>query len=303
MGKIRIKTLGTEGEEAQKAKQAEKRKQKKLRKLAKVKQAGKVPGLKGEEKEVSLERDKKKREVAKAFEKKVEDKPVTDREKKERGEEAEKEKKPKRKAVKKKAEPVTRVRSKRCQKVAKLVDPVKVYKLEEAVELVKKTSGVSFDESVEVHMNVTEKGVKTSLTFPYFTGKKRKVAICDEKVLAQIEKGNLDFDVLLAKPDNMAKLAKFAKILGPKGLMPNPKQGTITADPEKTKKEIEGGKQEIKTEEKAALIHTVIGKVSQSKGELLENLSALIDAVDPNKIEKMVLTSTMGPGIKVEVKV
>jgi len=312
MGKIRIKILGTEEEEDQKAKQAEKRRQKKLREQAKGKdekapslKKGKsdveaTPGKKKAEEKVDLERKKKKKEVAAAFEEKPKDEKIKETEDKPKADK-QKEEKIEKKEVKK--EPVVKTRTKRYQSAAKLIDPTKLYKPEEALELAIKTSTTSFDGSVEAHLNVVEKGIKASLTFPHSTGKTKRVVICDDKVLAEIEKGKLDFDVLLAEPIFMSKLAKFAKVLGPKGLMPNPKQGTVTTDPQNSKKEIEGGKQVIKTEPKAPIIHTIIGKVSQPKKELMENLSALIGAIDPNKIEKMVLSTTMGPSIKVEVGV
>jgi large subunit ribosomal protein L1 len=99
----------------------------------------------------------------------------------------------------------------------------------------------------------------------------------------------------------MKKLNKFAKILGPKGLMPNPKNGTLTDDPKKRKKELESGKTQVKTESKAPLMHVVIGKTSSDSKKLSENLNALVTAVDPKRIKKLTLASTMSPGIKVEL--
>lgn len=297
MGKIKVVQLGTEEEERLKKKRAEKREQKKLRKQAKKKK----------KEDLKIEREAKKKAAKEAFEKKEEEKEekkeVKKEEKKEIEKEEKKEVKEEKKEVKKEEKKAkVKVRTKRYQKAAKSIDKNKLYSLSEAIELVKKTSTVNFDASIEAHINTTEKGLKTSLTFPYPTGKKKKVVICNDKVLGEIEKGKIDFDVLIAEPSFMAKLAKFAKILGPKGLMPNPKQGTISEDPEKTRKEIEKGKTLIKTEPKALIIHTTIGKVSQAKKEILENLKELIKVVKPAKIKKLVLSSSMGPGVKVKVK-
>ncbi len=123
----------------------------------------------------------------------------------------------------------------------------------------------------------------------------------DEAVMAKIKSGQIDFDVLLASPKMMPKLVSYARILGPKGLMPNPKEGTVTADPEKKAKELVKAGVKIKTEKKAPLIHTVFGRASQKQSELEANLEALIRAVGRHNIKKLVIASTMGPGIIVNL--
>ena len=193
-------------------------------------------------------------------------------------------------------------RSRRYQQARALVDRTITYPLDQAIALVKKTSVTRFDASVEAHLNVTETGLKAEIQFPHSTGRTTKVAIADDKILEDVAAGKFDFDVLLATPDMMPKLAKLAKILGPKGLMPNPKSGTITQDPEKKKKEMEGGKTLVRTEPKSPLVHVVIGKVSMKEAELAANFTALIKGLLPHNVLKFTLSSTMGPGIKVNLE-
>ena len=116
-----------------------------------------------------------------------------------------------------------------------------------------------------------------------------------------IKAGKIEFDVLLATPDMMPKLAKLAKILGPKGLMPNPKQGTLIADPKAKKKELESGKITIRSERKAPLIHIVIGNTKMDTKNLVENLQSLLDVLK-DKMIKVSLAATMSPGVKVAVE-
>ena len=116
-----------------------------------------------------------------------------------------------------------------------------------------------------------------------------------------LEKGKIDFNILLATPQMMTKLAKYAKILGPKGLMPNPKSGTITDNPQDLAEKM-AGKVQFRAEAQQPLIHQIIGKVDDSQKNLEENFQTLIQAVGPKNIQKAVITSTMGPGIKVSVE-
>lgn len=192
-------------------------------------------------------------------------------------------------------------RSRRYQHARSLVDRTKNYPLSQAIELLQKTSITHFDGSVEAHLTVIETGLKAEIPFPHATGRTTKVAIADDKVLEDISAGKFDFDVLLSTPDMMPKLAKLAKILGPKGLMPNPKSGTITPDPEKKKAEMEAGKTLVRTEPKAPLVHVVVGKVSMKPEALVANITALINGLAPRNLLKLTLSSTMGPGIKVDL--
>jgi large subunit ribosomal protein L1 len=118
--------------------------------------------------------------------------------------------------------------------------------------------------------------------------------------LAQLEAGTIDFDVLITEPRFMPKLAKHARVLGPKGLMPNPKNGTITDNPEAKRKELEGGKVTLKTEKKAPLMHVLLGKTDMETKDLVENLNALLEAVK-GKAVKASVTATMSPSVKVAV--
>jgi large subunit ribosomal protein L1 len=192
-----------------------------------------------------------------------------------------------------------KVRSKKYQAVRAQLDKTKAYDPAQAIALVKKFSYAKFDASVETHIVVKEVGTSVNLTLPHSTGKSINVVIANDEVLAEVEKGNINFDVLLASPELMPKLAKLAKILGPKGLMPNPKNGTLTPKPELKKKELEAGTFTLKTEKKAPLMHLVIGKVSMDDKVLEENLLTIIRALK-NKIVKIVIAPSMGPAIRVD---
>ena len=194
-----------------------------------------------------------------------------------------------------------RVRSRRYKLARSRVDRTKPYPIPEAIDLVKKTSIARFDGTISAHLNLNEEKVSADVTFPHSTGKQARVAIATDALIKKIEEKKIDFDVLLATPNTMKKIAKVAKILGPMGLMPNPKTGTVTDDPKKRKKELESGTTQVKTEGKAPLMHVVIGKTSLDTKKLTENLKALVITVDTKRIMKLTLASTMSPGVKVEL--
>lgn len=239
-------------------------------------------------------------------------------------------------AVKPKGEtPVTRPRierrGKKYQEAAKLVDKNKVYSLKEALDLAIKTSPTKFDASVEIHARLgvdprqADQNIRTTLVLPNGNGKTVKVAVfapldvCkvakaagadiaeDEEFLRQLEKGLIDFDVLIAVPQYMPKLGKFARLLGPKGLMPNPKAGTVTTDVEKAVKESKAGKIEYRVD-KQAVVHIGIGKVSFGAEKLEENAKVFLDSLKAQKpaslkgsyIKSIFITTTMGPSIQIE---
>lgn len=183
------------------------------------------------------------------------------------------------------------------------VDSQKKYGIEEAVKLVKATNITKFVSTVTLHVNLVAKDAPTrvEITFPFAAGAAKRVAIVTDELLAQIEKGKIDFDILVTSPAFMPKLAKFAKLLGPKGLMPSPKAGTVAADPEKKAKEFEGGKSVVKAEAKFPLMHVTVGKINQPELELIANIKALLDAVKLRNITKATLASTMSPGIKLQL--
>jgi len=189
-------------------------------------------------------------------------------------------------------------RGKKYQAVRAQLDKTKLYEPQEALELVKKLSYSKFVGSIEAHVVVKEVGMSVDLSLPHSTGKSLKVEIVNKDLLAKIEAGEIDFDVLLATPEFMPKLAKLAPILGPKGLMPNPKNGTLTPNPELKKKALEAGNFTLKTEKKAPLMHLIIGKTDMSTKDLLENLMTLLKALE-NKVLKMSIAASMSPGIKV----
>ena len=199
-----------------------------------------------------------------------------------------------------------KVRGKKYQEAVKLIDKAKLYPLADAVKLVKQTSITKFDATVELHiaLNPATLGDKTdyrgSVTLPHGTGKQVRVLVADDAIIAEITAGKINFDILVAHPTMMPKLAKVARILGPKGLMPNPKTGTVTTDVEKRVKELSHGQVNFKTEPDNPLIHMSIGKVSFEDKQLKDNIEAVIAAIGRGKFARITLSSTMGPGIKVQ---
>ncbi len=193
-----------------------------------------------------------------------------------------------------------RVRSKRYQEVKAKVDRNKSYSTPEAIRLVKETSYSKFDGSVEAHLVIKKLGLSVSVTLPHSAGKEKRVEIASDETLKKIQGNKIDFDILVATPEMMPKLVPFARILGPKGLMPNPKNGTLVPDIKKAKS-VGGNTITVKTEKEAPLIHTVIGKVSQKEDELADNLNAIIKAVSEKQIAKAYLKATMGPAIRLKI--
>lgn len=186
-----------------------------------------------------------------------------------------------------------------------LTDKNKTYPALEALELLKKTSYTKFDGSVDVHVSLTpskknEDVIRGTVVLPHGTGRERRVVIINDEMIEKIEKGWLDFDVAVASPDMMPKLAKLAKILGPKGLMPNPKAGTVTTDPAKAAEELKGGRVEYKTDT-LGNIHQAIGKVSWANEKLAENLETFVVALPKNRIKSVTVAPTMGAGAKVQL--
>lgn len=181
------------------------------------------------------------------------------------------------------------------------IDKNKSYSLKEALELLKKIKIGKFDETVELHINTTEAGISGTVKLPHGTGKEIRVAIADDSVLAEVEKGKINFDILISTPANMPKLGKVAKVLGPRGLMPNPKNGTISDNPQEAMKKFQGGLISFKTESKMPLMHLTVGKISFGDDKLSENIKTIITAVKEDRIQKVTLKSTMSPGIKLAI--
>lgn len=193
-----------------------------------------------------------------------------------------------------------KVRSRQYIKVRALIDKTKTYSFNQALELVKKTNLSKFDPTIEVHINTLEKGIKGNVVLPHDLGKELKVAVVTDQLLEEIEAGKINFDVLISQPSFMPKLAKLAKILGPKGLMPNPKNGTISENPEEAVKKFSGTLQ-FKTEGDFPIIHSVLGKGSFAEKKLAENFQALINAIGVVKIKSVYLKATMSPSVRVEI--
>jgi large subunit ribosomal protein L1 len=203
--------------------------------------------------------------------------------------------------VETKVKKASKGRSKTYISVRRNVDRTKYYTVKKAVELVTKTSYSKFPGTVVADITTKDDKISLEVAFPHSTGKTTKVAIATDALLKKVEKGQIDFDILIAAPDMMGKIAKFARVLGPKGLMPNPKNKTVTDKPEARKKELEGGKTTIKTEKKMPLMHVIVGKTDQPAIELIANIEHLIKVLDPKKIKKLTLSATMSPGVKVDL--
>ena len=224
---------------------------------------------------------------------------------------------------------------KRYSECLKAYDKTKVYEVGEAIDVVLNTSKAKFDETVEFHVRLgvdpkqADQQVRGVIVLPNGTGKKVKVLVIAkgekadaaqeagadfvgaEELVMKIQKENwFDFDTVITTPDMMGVVGRIGKLLGPKGLMPNPKSGTVTPDVAKAVKDVKAGKVEYRLD-KTAVIHCVIGKKSFGKEKLLENFNALLDAVVKAKpaaakgtyIKSISLASTMGPGVKVSTKI
>ncbi len=208
---------------------------------------------------------------------------------------------------------------KRYREAAKLVDKTKAYPLAEALELAVATSKTKFDSSIELHVNLgvdpkqADQNVRDTVVLPAGTGKNIRVeAIADdasaEKLFAKLDKSETDFDVLIATPAMMPKLGKYARLLGPRGLMPNPKSGTVSQNIEEAVKLAKAGRVEYRVDQ-AGIIHLSIGKASFGGAKLLQNAEAVLASIRAAKpaslkgiyIKSAHVTSTMGPGIKLEI--
>ena len=225
-------------------------------------------------------------------------------------------------------------KGKKYVEVSKLVEKNKLYTSEEAVKLVKETNPAKFDASVELAMRLNldtkkaDQQLRGALVLPNGTGKTKKVLVLargaqaeaareagadyvgDMDMIAKIEQENwFDFDVIIATPDMMPVLGKLGKLLGPKGLMPNPKTGTVTMDTAKAVKEVKGGRVEYRTDSYGN-VHVLVGKVSFTEEQLLENIKAFVSLIMKSKpsvvkgeyIKNISVSSTMGPCIKIDSK-
>ncbi len=223
-------------------------------------------------------------------------------------------------------------RGKKFQEAAKLVEVEKLYTIAEAIELTTKTSPVKFDATVELHIRLgvdprqADQNLRDTIVLPAGTGKTIRIAVFadediakealkagadvagNEEFLAQLDKGVIDFDVLIATPNVMARLSKYARVLGPKGLMPNPKSGTVTTDVTKAVTQAKAGKVEYRVDS-TGIVHLGVGKVSFGTQKLAQNVEAVVASIKQNKpsslkgtyVKSVIFTTTMGPSIKVAV--
>ncbi len=222
-------------------------------------------------------------------------------------------------------------RSKKYLQALEKIDKTKLYTKEEAVKLVKETNVANFDASVEVAMRLNldtkkvDQQLRGAVVLPNGTGKTKRVLVLakgekakeaeeagaefvgDVDLISKIEQENwLDFDIIIATPDMMPALGKIGKLLGPKGLMPNPKVGTVTNDIAKAVSEVKKGRIEYRTDS-YGIVHAIIGKVSFDESKLLENLNAFVELILKSKpstakgiyVKSIAISSTMGPGIKI----
>jgi large subunit ribosomal protein L1 len=224
-------------------------------------------------------------------------------------------------------------KSKRYASLVEKIDKKKAYSVEEAVKLVKSTTSAKFDETVEVAMNMNldtrkaDQQLRGAVVLPNGTGKSHKVLVLakgdqakaakdagadfvgDADLIEKIEKENwFEYDVIIATPEMMPMLGKIGKILGPKGLMPNPKTGTVTIDVKKAVEDTKKGKVEYRTDS-FGNIHGIIGKASFDEAKLVENLNAFVStilklkpaSVKGNYVKNISISSTMGPGVKLDL--
>jgi len=226
----------------------------------------------------------------------------------------------------------TMAQGKRIKKTYEGIDPVQAYEAAAAVKLVKARATAKFDETVEVSMNLNidprkaEQNIRGTVLLPRGTGKSLRVAVFAkgerakeaeaagadvvgaEDLAEKVQGGTIDFDRCIATPDMMAVVGRLGKVLGPRGLMPNPKLGTVTANVAEAVKAAKGGQVEFRAE-KAGIVHAGIGKASFTEDALVENLKAFVGAISRAKptgvkgayIKRVSLSSTMGPGVKLDM--
>ena len=297
MGKVRINTIGDEKAEQKQAAAAKAKAAKKAEAKAQTDKAGNYT----ETSKTVTEEESKKTQSSVA----------TDSVKTSIAKEAmeDKAKKTTAHVAVKKASPRGSKHSKKYNDVVVKVDKTKSYPLSDAVELLSEVHLAKFDETVELHINTDKTGISGTVTLPHGTGKQVRVAIvapsqdaqAADNLIKEIESGSINFDVLIATPDAMPRLGRIAKILGPRGLMPNPKNGTVTQKPEEAAKQYAGGQINFKSESKMPIIHMSVGKLSFKKDQLVENITVALDAVQNKNIKDITLKSTMSPGIKIQI--
>ena len=196
---------------------------------------------------------------------------------------------------------VEKIRGKKYQEVKSKIEIGKNYSVKDAVKLVKETSYSKFEGTMELHLVVKKIGSFMQVTLPHSTGKTKKIEVASDDTIAKLRTGKIDFDILLSTADMMPKLVAFAKVLGPKGLMPNPKNGTIIKNAKEADK-FGGNSINLKTEKDAPLIHTIVGKSKQDDKKLVENIETILKSLGGEKqVVRAYLKSTMSPSVKLAV--
>lgn len=197
---------------------------------------------------------------------------------------------------------VARKRSNKYKAMAKQVKKDELYAVKDAVETLAKLAAKTKLKTIELHLNTRETGLRGELKLPHSTGKDVKIAIFSDELALKIAANQIDFDMLLCTPADMPKIARFAKFLGPKGLMPNPKSGTVTEHPEERAKQLaSGGTLPYKTEAKFPLIHLNLGSITQNSDDLVDNITESIRSIGVTKIKSAYVSCTHTPSVKLAI--
>lgn len=194
-----------------------------------------------------------------------------------------------------------RVRSGAYKTALKRINSDKTYALGDALVALQKITAGRKVKTLEMHLNLFDNGIRGEAKLPFSTGKQIRIEIFSDKTITSLNANEVNFDILLARPADMVKLARYAKLLGPKGVMPNPKNGTIVENPEARAEDLKKGATfSFKSEPKSPLMHLSVGKIDQDLKELEANIKAIISAVNARKIKAIFLKTTHSPSIKLE---
>ncbi len=258
-----------------------------------------VPSKEVDEKELLHEAEEREKERKEAEERE-----------KEQAKEATKDSKSKERSAKKLSKANIRVKPKHGKKYREMIKKIEIgkeYSILEAIKLAKETSITKFEATIELHIKLSKKleNIRGTFTLPGGAVKEKKVLTVDDKnieeVIAKVKSGKIDFDIMVAHPSVMPRLASMAKTLGPKGLMPNPKAGTVSEDVKSAAEEFKGGRIEYKAD-KSNNIHIAVAKAKLADDKIQANIDAAISQFPANKIESIHLTTSMGPSVRVSVK-
>lgn len=191
-------------------------------------------------------------------------------------------------------------RSQKYREVVTKINKNQEYELSEAISLVKETSYSKFDGTIELHIIIRKEGFSANVTLPHSFGKQKRVEVANDDTIEKLKAGKIDFDVLLATAEMMPKLVSFARLLGPRGMMPNPKNGTIIKSA-KDADSFSTAATTIKTEKSAPVIHMAVGKISQDDSKINENIETVLRVVNKKQVQRLYITSSMSPSVKVKV--